>query len=211
MVIQGLAAAGITPNGQEWLKSGGNPVTALLSFQLPDGSFSHLKGGVTSEMATYQALMALADVYYGDTLFNRLRSQPFAVSPERTVRFEAGKKQYTVTVGGQLQRQETDAVPFIENGRTYVPVRYLAYALGIPESGVNWDGKSRTVTLSLNGTRVKLAVGSPLIYANNAPRQMDVAPVLRQGRTYLPARYVAESFGFRVDWDQAAQAVIITK
>lgn len=211
VVIQGLTAVGVDPTGQEWLKSGGNPVTALLSFQLPDGSFSHLKGGVASEMATQQALMALADVYYGDTLFNRLRSQPSAALPERTVRFEAGKKQYVVTIGGQPQKHETDAAPFTQNGRIYVPVRYLAYALGIPESGVNWDSKSRTITLSLNGASVRLAVGSLLIYTNNAPRQMNVAPVLRHGRTYLPARYVAESFGFRVDWDQAAQAVIITK
>lgn len=217
MVIQGLTAVGVDPTGQEWLKSGGNPVTAMLSFQLPDGSFSHLKNGGSSEMATQQALMALADVYYGDTLFNRLRlraapgtSKPLT-PPERTVRFEVGRKQYMVTVGGQRQTQATDAVPFIENGRTYVPVRYLAYALGIPESGVNWDGKSRTVTLLLNGAGVKLVVGSPLICINGACRQMDVVPVLRQGRTYLPARYVAESFGFRVDWDKAAQAVIITK
>jgi hypothetical protein len=34
---------------------------------------------------------------------------------------------------------------------------------------------------------------------------MDVAPVIKEGRTYLPARYVAEALGYRVDWDGASK------
>jgi hypothetical protein len=40
---------------------------------------------------------------------------------------------------------------------------------------------------------------------------MDVAPVSREGRVCLPARYVAEFFGCRVSWDEASQMVMITK
>jgi hypothetical protein len=36
-----------------------------------------------------------------------------------------------------------------------------------------------------------------------------VAPLVRNGRTYLPARYVAEAFGRAVTWDQASQTVTI--
>ncbi len=50
------------------------------------------------------------------------------------------------------------------------------------------------------------------MYVNGAARPpTDVAPVIRDGRTCLPARYVAESFGCRVSWDEAAQMVIITR
>ena len=39
----------------------------------------------------------------------------------------------------------------------------------------------------------------------------DVAPVVRNDRTMLPARFVAENLGATVAWDQAAQQVTITK
>lgn len=75
MVIEGLVAVGISPTGEELSKPNGNPVTAMLGFQLPDGSFEHLKGMGSNEMATQQALIALTDVYFGSTLFDRLKGK----------------------------------------------------------------------------------------------------------------------------------------
>lgn len=40
-----------------------------------------------------------------------------------------------------------DAAPFIENGRTLVPVRVIAQTLG---ASVDWDGDSRSVTITQN-------------------------------------------------------------
>ena len=40
-------------------------------------------------------------------------------------------------------------------------------------------------------------------------RYNDVPPILRRDRTMLPARFVAESLGARVDWDEETQAVTI--
>ena len=39
----------------------------------------------------------------------------------------------------------------------------------------------------------------------------DVAPVIRNDRTMLPARFVAEALGASVEWNEAAQKVTITK
>ena len=39
----------------------------------------------------------------------------------------------------------------------------------------------------------------------------DVAPVIRNDRTMLPTRFVAEALGASVEWDEAAQKVTITK
>ena len=39
----------------------------------------------------------------------------------------------------------------------------------------------------------------------------DVAPIIRNDRTMLPARFVAEALGASVEWDEAAQKVTITK
>ncbi|MEW5934802.1 MAG: stalk domain-containing protein, partial [Bacillota bacterium] len=118
-------------------------------------------------------------------------------------------------VGGMRYRvgpelREMDAAPFVDSGRTFVPVRYLAYALGVPEEGVRWDGASRTVILSARGTEVKLIVGSQVLVAGGREVCMDVSPrLVPPGRVVLPARFVAEAFGCEVGWDAAARAVLI--
>ncbi|WP_051276040.1 copper amine oxidase N-terminal domain-containing protein [Desulfovirgula thermocuniculi] len=127
--------------------------------------------------------------------------------------FYLGRKSYNCIYikDGQRMRESRpmDVEAFIENGRTYVPVRYLAYALGVAEKDVRWDEASQTVTLAMEGTTVRLQVGSRTLYVNGQPREMDVTPLLRDGRVFLPARFVAEAFGYEVKWVNEAMAVVV--
>ena len=215
MVIEGLTAVGIEPT--EMNKPGGNPVSALLSYQLPNGSFEHIKATGANEIATYQALLALSDEYYGKSFYQRLAEKSKekygeTVSAMRKIQFKVGAKDYELQVNGQIQVEKADVAPFVLNDRTYVAIRYLALALGIPETGILWSPSDQTVTLNNNGITVKLAVGSNIIYVNStAQSSMDVTPVIREGRTCLPARYVAEAFDCQVAWDATKQTVIITQ
>ena len=99
-----------------------------------------------------------------------------------------------------------NVAPFIQNSRTYVPVRYLGNALG---AFVRWEGVTRTVTLTKGEVKVKLFVSRNIITMNGKDRVMDVAPLIRNARTYLPARYVAGAFGYQVNWDPHAMSVSI--
>ncbi|NHM28135.1 copper amine oxidase N-terminal domain-containing protein [Desulfofundulus sp. TPOSR] len=130
---------------------------------------------------------------------------PASAEPKYKARFVIGRASYEAD--GCMRAM--DAVPFIENGRTFVPIRYLAYALGVPESNVLWDGKMKAVTLILQGVTVEMVIGSKTLLVNRDPVQMDTAPVIRDGSTYLPAKFVAEAFGFRVEWDAAVGAVLV--
>lgn len=118
-------------------------------------------------------------------------------------------------VGGQRYRvgdglYTMEVAPFLEEDRVFVPVRYLAYALGVPEEGVRWDARDRAVTLWAGGTRVRVAVGSPLLEVDGRSIKMDVTPrLLPPGRVVLPARFVAEALGYEVAWDASARAVLI--
>ncbi|PHJ37101.1 hypothetical protein P378_18785 [Desulforamulus profundi] len=38
---------------------------------------------------------------------------------------------------------------------------------------------------------------------------LDVAPIMKNGRTYLPARWIAEAFGYEVKWDEQSKAILI--
>jgi len=39
---------------------------------------------------------------------------------------------------------------------------------------------------------------------------IDTVPVIKNGRTFLPARYVAEALGYKVDWDGYSQKVTLS-
>ncbi len=97
-------------------------------------------------------------------------------SPTHKVFFVIGQKSYTTD--GQVKSME--AATFTENSRTYVPVRYLAYALGIDDDGITWNPSTQTVTLSLEDTVLKMVVGNTKLYVNNQEQTMTAAPCDRQ-------------------------------
>ena len=59
-------------------------------------------------------------------------------------------------------------------------------------------------------TRVKLKIGRNVGSVNEIETQLDAAPVIRNNRTMLPARFVAESFGAAVSWDGATSTAKFT-
>ncbi|TYO94522.1 stalk domain-containing protein [Desulfallas thermosapovorans] len=123
----------------------------------------------------------------------------------KSVVFIVGFEQYFVD--GQTPGISMDAKPFIETGRTFVPIRYLSNALGVTDDYIGWE--SPKVTLDEPGFPVvELAVGSKTIKSDGQAQTMDVSPLLREGRTYLPARWVAEALGYEVEWDAQNQVVL---
>lgn len=128
-----------------------------------------------------------------------------------TTTFALQKTTYTQTVGDTAEtiEIEMDVAPYIKNDRTYVPVRYLAYSLGVTEEGITWDGEAKQVGITKDETDIALTIGSNIMTVNQAPVQMDVAPEIKDGRTMLPARWVAEALGAEVDWDENTKQAII--
>ncbi|MTI82343.1 MAG: copper amine oxidase N-terminal domain-containing protein [Firmicutes bacterium] len=123
----------------------------------------------------------------------------------KSVVFVIGSNEYFVN--GETPGKKMDAEPFIENSRTFVPIRYLSNALGVVDKHIGWE--SPTVTLDQPGMPVvELAVGSKEIVSDDQAETMDVAPLLTEGRTYLPARWVAEALGYEVAWDGENNVVL---
>lgn len=50
-------------------------------------------------------------------------------------------------------------------------------------------------------TEVKMTIGRAVGYINGIGRPLDAAPIIRESRTMLPVRFVAEAFGATVEWD----------
>lgn len=99
--------------------------------------------------------------------------------------------------------------PIIENGRTLVPIRFIAEEL---ESEVIWNEKDRTVAIEKDGTSVLLRIDSHLITYENGDKSYglsDVSPKIIDSRTYVPLRLVSNALGIGIEWDEANKFVSI--
>jgi len=133
--------------------------------------------------------------------------------------FQPGEYNYTFNE----QKLTMDVAPFIENSRIYIPVRYLAHSLGMADKKIDWDKSTKTATLIYQGDsnmEIKVQTGERQLVLNYLDNEavkvigsekspMDVAPLIKEGRVFLPARWIAEACGFSVQWDKATDSVMI--
>lgn len=115
----------------------------------------------------------------------------------------------TMTVNGtETYIDDSGTVPMIVNGRTLIPVRAMIEAMG---GSVSWDSDTQTATLNHNDDEIRLTINSGTAYLNNEEKTLDVSPVIINGRTMLPVRFIAESFGFEVNWNENERTITIVK
>ena len=94
----------------------------------------------------------------------------------------------------------------IDSGATAVLSEAAQKAFNIKNNG----GKVVTYTSSAaQKTEVKMTIGKTVGYINGAEKALDAAPIIREGRTMLPVRFVAEAFGANVGWDGATSTATV--
>jgi hypothetical protein len=101
-----------------------------------------------------------------------------------------------------------DVPPYIKNGTTFVPIRFISEAFG---AEVKWDaniGKGQ-VTINYNGKTIILRIDSKIAFVNGKESELREAPEIRNGRTFVPIRFISEAFGAEVKWNAVLQEVII--
>jgi len=103
-------------------------------------------------------------------------------------------------VDGELKMIEeaTGAMPFIEEGRTYVPLRFLCEALG---GEVEYDDETKDITIKVDSTELNMNPDTNIAKVNGEEVELEVKPMIVNGRTYVPLRAVSELTGKQVFWD----------
>lgn len=84
-----------------------------------------------------------------------------------------------------------------EEGRILVPMRSLIESLG---GQVDWRPETRTVEARFNGVHLAMPAEKREIQINAMPVLAELPARIIQDRTYLPLRFVGETFGFGVLW-----------
>ncbi|HEU4964574.1 MAG TPA: stalk domain-containing protein [Bacilli bacterium] len=104
-----------------------------------------------------------------------------------------------------------DAQPFIdENGRLQVPIRFLSETLGYKVAWSWAEDHEILVTLTNGEDKITLQTGEHVATVNGDSVKMDTDASLFESRTYVPIRFVSESFGAGVSWDENTYSAMIT-
>lgn len=99
-----------------------------------------------------------------------------------------------ITNGKALQ---TDVPPIMVQNRILVPFRAIAQSTG---ANVHWDTTTRRVIVQKNKKTIILQVQSRAATINGQSVTLDVPPIIHQGRTFVPVRFVSEALDANVQW-----------
>lgn len=99
-----------------------------------------------------------------------------------------------------------DAPAYISNGRTMVPLRFIAEAF---DATVGYN--NGVVTIEKGGAIFETTIGTNTYTLNGKEKTMDTESVILNDRTMVPVRVVAEAFGMNVNWNDSLKMVSITR
>lgn len=101
---------------------------------------------------------------------------------------------------------KSDVQPVIQNERTMVPIRFISETLGYK---VDWNNEERLVSITGKDTSLELKIGSKKAKVNGKEVELDAPSIIKNERTFVPLRFVAENLKAEVKWDNDNFKVII--
>ncbi len=104
-------------------------------------------------------------------------------------------------------RLSCDVAPQIVNDRTLCPTRAIFDAFG---ASVEWNDAKKQVLIKKDGSEILLTVGSETAYVNEQKVTLDCAPTIISDRCMVPIRFISETLGCTVNWEEKTKSVYIT-
>lgn len=104
-------------------------------------------------------------------------------------------------------------IPISVNGRTLLPLRQSLTYLGVPndDQHIIWNQSDKSVTVKHGSTEIYLKLYDNKAKVNGTEITLPAASIIYKGRTYIPARFVAEALKKIVTWDDKYKAVYIAE
>jgi hypothetical protein len=165
---------------------------------LPDGTFS-------TKVALEEGKNVIK-IFASDAANNSVEQDltvTYTVSKVTIVKIQIGSD--IMTVNGKAV--QIDAPAEIMNGRTFLPLRAISEALG---ATVDWIAETQGITVTLGKNTIGLQVGNSSAVVNGTVMTLDAAPYIKNSRTMVPFRVIAEGLGATVEWDPALRIVTVT-
>lgn len=105
----------------------------------------------------------------------------------------------------------TDAAPIMMGNRVMVPIRTVTEAFN---GEAEWNKTIQRVMLCFDDREISMTIGSTQACIETTMEkdvELDVAPLIRDGRTYVPIRFVGEALDAQVQWNGEDKTILITK
>ncbi len=96
--------------------------------------------------------------------------------------------------------------PFIENGRTMVPLRAVFEVMNCK---VRWDADNSSAVVEYEGKKIIIPANSNTAFINDKASVLDVPAKLVNDRVMVPLRFIGEAIDKKVIWDDADKTVLI--
>ena len=113
-----------------------------------------------------------------------------------------------------VTQEQMNVAPKMVKSRVYLPIRYIAYALGVEPSQITWNASDKMVTINSGYETIQVKIGSKNMYVNNKLVEMDVAPIQSGGRVMLPISQIKNAFSnqnIQLDWDNGTKQLTVTR
>lgn len=106
---------------------------------------------------------------------------------------------------------KSDVAPYISEDRTMVPLRVISENLG---KKVTWNNNDKKVNIKdEKGNEFSLVINEKFMENvssdSNLKIKLDAPAVIKDNRTFVPIRAIAEAFGEKVQWDNDKRVVVI--
>jgi hypothetical protein len=171
--------------------------------------------------ALYGTVQLSVETAYGesDTLkfnlfeYEKAEEEKNYADEKTKVVFKIGKKSYYV--GREVIKMDASA-RVDENGRVIVPARYLANALGVNDTNIQWfaDENGGRAVIIKNGKTIEARPGEKFLTVNGEKIAMDTSAVIIEDRIYLPLRAIANALDIKdsdITWSDEKKMAIIMR
>ncbi|MEF3311823.1 copper amine oxidase N-terminal domain-containing protein [Paenibacillus sp. GYB004] len=111
-----------------------------------------------------------------------------------------------VLIDGLFTTLDDSLKPRLVDGRTMVPLRFIAEALG---ADLVWDNAEQKITLTLNGSTLVLWLDQSRAIVNGQSITLDVPPQRIGDSTFVPVRFISEKLQQKVDFDSETSTISI--
>ena len=132
--------------------------------------------------------------------------------------FTIGLNTYQKVSGSHIETRQMDTAPYIKNGRTMLPLRYVSDAIS---ASVYWNNQTRTASFTKESLEAKIQIdGNKIVMSNGTIHTMDTKPDNVKGRILVPITNVANVYSLTngnstdgvdhdIEWDGSNRTITI--